>query len=229
MKNIFILITLVLFLAAGCATAPGPHPGSVVKTVPLQKPYADGLYHTVLKGQTLWRIAKAYHVELEELVRANRISDPTKITAGQMIFIPGARDSIRGDLKVALPVNMEMYIWPIKGRIISRFGDKNSNISNKGIDIAAYEGQVVVAARSGKVVFCDDKVKGIGKAIIIDHGDGYSTLYAHNSVNLVDCGDFVKQNQPIAKAGKTGRATRPVLHFEIRKGHKPQNPFYYLS
>jgi len=64
--------------------------------------------------------------------------------------------------------------------------------------------------------------------VIIDHLDGFSTLYAQNSVVLVKTGEYVKQGQAIAKTGSSGRAQRPCLHFQIRKGEKPQNPFYYL-
>ena len=71
-------------------------------------------------------------------------------------------------------------------------------------------------------------MKGYGKIIIIDHGDGYQSVYAYNSLNLVKNGDYVKQNQVIAKAGKGGRAVTPSLHFEIRKKDKPRNPFHYL-
>jgi len=64
--------------------------------------------------------------------------------------------------------------------------------------------------------------------VIIDHLDGFSTLYAQNSSVLVKTGESVNQGQAIAKAGSSGRADRTCLHFEIRKGDKPQNPFYYL-
>ena len=96
------------------------------------------------------------------------------------------------------------------------------------IDIQARDGMVVAASRSGRVIFSEEKVKGFGKTVIIDHGDGIQTVYSHNSEILVKIGEDVKQAQPIAKVGSTGRGNSPYLHFEIRKRHKPQNPFYYL-
>ncbi|MFH1868307.1 MAG: peptidoglycan DD-metalloendopeptidase family protein [Candidatus Omnitrophota bacterium] len=226
MKKIFIAIILTFF-AAGCATTTTPP--QTISTIPLPKPHSSGVYHQVIQGQTLWGIAKAYRVDIQDIIDSNRMSDPSKIDKGQMIFIPGTKDVIEGDLSAHLPKETEKnYIWPLKGRVISYFNSKRDNVANKGIDIEAKEGQIVVASRSGKVVFCDEKVKGLGKALIVEHSDGYSTLYAHNSENLVTCGDSVTQNQPIAKAGSSGRANRPTLHFQVRKGHKPHNPFYYL-
>ncbi len=156
--------------------------------------------------------------------------DASDIDVGQKILIPGAKKAININQSAIVPKKSKKgYIWPLKGKIISYYGSKIDGVKNKGIDIKVKKGYPVVASRSGKVVFCDNKVKGMGKVIILEHKNGYSTLYAHNSENLVDCGDYVVQNQVIAKAGDTGRATTPSLHFEIRKGHKPKNPYYYLS
>jgi murein DD-endopeptidase MepM/ murein hydrolase activator NlpD len=225
MKNI-ITCLMVLFIVSGCATT-SPQP---IATTPLPRPYPNGIYHVVLNGQTLWSIAKAYNKDISIIIERNNIQDPSRIEVGQKIFIPGATDVIKGTLPQTVKERSRMgYIWPVRGRVISYFGTKtDDNVLNKGIDIEAEFGQVVVAARSGRVVFCDEKVKGLGKTIIIEHDNGYSTLYAHNSENLVRCGDYVKQNQPIAKIGNTGRAKKPSLHFQVRKAHKPQNPFYYL-
>jgi murein DD-endopeptidase MepM/ murein hydrolase activator NlpD len=82
---------------------------------------------------------------------------------------------------------------------------------------------------SGRVIFSEDKVRGFGKTVIIDHGDGIQTVYSHNSEILVKIGEDVRQGKPVAKVGSGGRGNSPYLHFEIRKRHKPQNPFYYLS
>lgn len=224
MRNIFIPVILS-FSLAGCATTLPPQ---AVSTAPLPQPYHQGVYHTVLRGQTLWRIAKAYNTDIKDIIEVNRISNPSKIDAGQMIFIPRAKSPVEGEFKVPVAKSEKGYVWPVKGRVVSYFGSKKDYVNNKGIDIEAEDGQVVIASRSGKVVFCDENVKGMGKVVIIEHSDGYSTLYANNSANLVRSGDHVKQSEPIARAGSTGRAKRPILHFQIRKGHKPQNPFYYL-
>jgi murein DD-endopeptidase MepM/ murein hydrolase activator NlpD len=169
-------------------------------------------------------------VDIQDLINANRLSDPSKIDKGQKLLIPNASRKIDVSDE-AVPYQKQSrkgYVWPVKGRVISYYGSVVGSVKNKGIDIEAEAGRPIVAARAGKVVFCDDKVKGLGKTIIIEHSNGYSTLYGHNSENLVSVGEYVKQNQPIARVGTTGRTKKPALHFEIRKGHEPKNPYYYL-
>ena len=101
-------------------------------------------------------------------------------------------------------------------------------MKNKGIDIAAKKNTIIVAARSGKISFVSDNLKGYGKIIIIDHPDNYQTVYAYNSENLATNRQFVMQDEPIAKVGSSGRAEFPCLHFEIRKDHRTHNPLDYL-
>ena len=121
----------------------------------------------------------------------------------------------------------EAFSWPLRGYIITSFGINNASRS-KGIDIRANNGAAVRAAKSGRVVYCDPHMKGMGNTIIIDHGGGLQTVYAYNSAILVNVGDAVERGSVIAKAGATGRAKEPSLHFEVRKNGEPQNPSYYL-
>jgi len=121
------------------------------------------------------------------------------------------------------------FIWPVRGRILSPFGAKVDKVLNKGIDIRAEEGQDIRAAKAGRVVYCDSRHKGFGKTVIIDHGSSLQTVYSYNSRILVNVGDAVRQNDVIAKAGRTGRAKETSLHFEIRKDGVPQDPERYLS
>lgn len=97
-----------------------------------------------------------------------------------------------------------------------------------GIDIAAPEGTPIHAAAAGEVVYADSRLAGYGKLIILRHRYNQFTAYAHNQRNLVHKGDRVKAGQVIARVGKTGRATAPHLHFEIRRGSTPVDPFSYL-
>ncbi len=223
MRYIAILITLNLLLS-GCAAAP-----KAARIEPLPRPVKRGVYHRVSKGETLWRIAKSYNVELSKIAQANRLRDPSKIDVGQMLFIPGANKQMKVAINVVTPaVSKEGFIWPVKGRVVSYFGQKWHDAVNNGIDILSDEGAAVVASKDGTVSFCDDKVKGFGKTIIIAHGGGYSTVYAYNSENLVKAGDRVKKGEVIAKVGKSSRSDKHTLHFEIRKRERPKNPFYYL-
>ena len=189
-----------------------------------------GVYHEVQRGDTIWKISKLYDVDVKDIVRANRLPDATKINVGQKLFIPNYEEPKERNVyaRGTGRTSSNSFAWPVAGKVISYFGSKKGLVSNKGIDIEAREGSSVVASDSGVVSFIDENMKGLGKTIIIDHQNGFSTVYAHNSEILVEVGRRVKRNQLIAKVGKTGRAIKPYLHFQIRKGHEPQNPFYYL-
>lgn len=221
-KSIQIIVLFVLiFSFAGCATKPYYIPPSGIKKMP-------GIYHRVKRGETLWRIAKTYDIDLDKIVQVNRIPNAARINSGQLIFIPNAKEKQKVVTYEELKEGDATFIWPLKGKVISYYGAKKGNVKNKGIDIRTREGAKVVASRSGRVSFCGEKVKGYGKTIIIQHGDDYSTVYAHNSQILVKAGDWVRQGEAIARAGSTGRTSTPILHLEIRKKHQPQNPFHYL-
>lgn len=213
----FLVFTLI-----GCATVPYQGP----PTVEIPKITA-GIYHEVHRGDTLWRIAKTYGIDLSDIVRANRLSDATKISPGQQIFIPGAKTALTVTSEKLRLYEKDYFIWPVEGEIISFFGQKSYGVRNKGIDIKAHNEDKIFASKGGKVVFCSDHFKGHGNIVIIDHLDGFFTVYSKNSQNLVKVGDSVEQNQIIALAGSKDRQGA-YLHFEIRRYGRPQNPLYYL-
>ncbi len=133
-----------------------------------------------------------------------------------------------------VPLGTGKLIWPlaIKGRITSPFGERMHPILKEkrfhcGIDIAVPSGTDVLAADRGKVLISGWN-GGYGYYIAIDHGNGISTAYAHNSRLLVKEGDLVAQGQLIAKSGSTGLSTGPHLHFEVRKDGAPVDPVAYL-
>lgn len=119
-----------------------------------------------------------------------------------------------------------VLVWPVvEGRISSGFGVRGSGF-HEGVDIRAPEGTAVRAAASGRVVFSGN-ISGYGRTIVIYHGDGVSTVYAHNSKNIREAGDKVLQGQLIGYVGQTGRATGSHMHFEVRRGGRPVNPLSY--
>lgn len=209
-----LLLSLIFF--SGCASV-----GYVKPPTP-----AAGIYHKVARGETLWRISKCYGIDMERIAKANRLPDKRKIYEGQLLFIPGISKQPR--LQNPNLLEGEGFAWPVKGDVVSCYGSMEDGIKNKGIDIAAQGNADVVASRSGIISYCDENMKGFGKTIIIDHGDGFSTVYAHNSQLLVTVGQKVAKQSLVAKAGSTGRTKNTILHFEIRKDKEPQNPFYYL-
>lgn len=133
-------------------------------------------------------------------------------------------------------VKVKEMLWPVPEytRISSTFGKKihpvsNEEITHTGIDIPAPEGVNIVAAANGKVVFAEFE-DGYGKTVIIDHGNGLATLYAHCSELLVKENDEVTSGTEIAKIGTTGKSTGPHLHFEVRKDGEVVQPLdYYMD
>ncbi|MGN6719443.1 MAG: peptidoglycan DD-metalloendopeptidase family protein [Candidatus Binatia bacterium] len=199
---------------------------------------AQGVYHVVRAGENLYRIGKAYDVSVEELARVNGIKDPRRILSGQRLLIPGARQTVPVETiapaeiaqpdhgAVSFDPSDETLIWPIVGTVNSGFGARGSGFHD-GIDIGAPEGSPVHAIEKGEVIY-SDQIRGYGNIVIIRHGSGMVSVYAHNQINLVRAGQDVEQGEIIAKVGSTGRVTGPHLHFEIRKHNVAQDPVRYL-
>ena len=121
------------------------------------------------------------------------------------------------------------YIWPTEGGHISELTHWDGGYAGHvGIDIVAYYGAPIFAGASGTVTFAGWN-SGYGNCIIIDHGNGYSTLYAHNSQIYVTVGQEVTQGEFIAAMGETGIVTGTHLHFEVRRGLEKLNPLNYLE
>lgn len=124
-------------------------------------------------------------------------------------------------------------VRPVEARISSSFGWRKDPFTGKkrfhdGIDLAANEGTDVKAVMAGKVRITDDQ-KGYGKVVVLDHGQGFTTLYAHNKDILVKAGDWVTKGSSIAKVGSTGRSTGPHLHFEVKRDGKNLDPEKFLK
>lgn len=118
--------------------------------------------------------------------------------------------------------------WPLDApRISSPFGQRWGH-PHEGIDFDAPTGTPVRAADAGEVMYAGDQIRGYGNMIVIQHGSRLVTVYAHNSVLLVQPGDKVTRGQMIARVGRSGRATGPHLHFEVRDREIPRDPAPYL-
>lgn len=118
------------------------------------------------------------------------------------------------------------FAWPIVGNLSSLFGIRRGR-KHDGIDIRSPKGTPVHASAGGEVVFAS-RMKGYGNLVLIRHEDRFFTVYAHNSANLVKKGKKVKKGDVIAKVGRTGKATGPHLHFEVRDGRRARNPLFFL-
>lgn len=119
------------------------------------------------------------------------------------------------------------FAWPMLGDITSHYGPRDDEF-HTGMDIAAVTGQAVRAALGGTVVEAGWR-GGYGLCVVVDHGNGLQTLYAHNSQLEVEIGDQVDSGQLLALAGSTGYSTGPHLHFEILLNGFPVNPLPWLE
>ena len=124
------------------------------------------------------------------------------------------------------PTSAAGLIWPCHGPLTSPFGMRWGRM-HQGQDIACGDGTAIHAAKAGTVVFAG-VMSGYGNVVIIDHGGGFSTLYAHQSRMAVQQGQHVNQGDVIGYVGSTGHSTGPHLHFETRFGGAPRNPIPYL-
>jgi len=197
-----------------------------------------GVYHTVKKGETLWRISRTYDVKMERVIRANHIRDPRDINIGARLFIPGAdkarhvpaadvkRPSGQADTKKSRAKYRGGFLWPVKGRIMRSFGVEKG-IRNDGIDIKVREDTAIKAAREGHVVYVGDSFSTYGRIIIIKHPHDIYTVYANNINGGVSKGDDVKKGEVIARAGP-GESKEVFVHFEVREGKVPVNPLFFL-
>lgn len=121
------------------------------------------------------------------------------------------------------------FSWPVRGKILSNFGAKNGGLYNDGINISAAFDSTVSAAENGVVAYAGNEVRGMGNLIIIQHSDGWMTVYAHLNSMSVRRGARVSVGQKIGTVGQTGKVSVPQLHFEIRNGTKAHNPINYLK
>jgi murein DD-endopeptidase MepM/ murein hydrolase activator NlpD len=143
---------------------------------------------------------------------------------------PAASDGQQSAVKLAEPAgSLLSFRWPVRGRVIAGFGPKPNGLENDGINLAVPQGTPIKAAEDGVVAYAGNELKGYGNLVLIRHGNGFVTAYAHASELLVKKGDSVKRGQVIAKSGQTGNVTSPQLHFEIRKGATPVDPAQYLK
>ena len=195
----------------------------------------DGAYHMVVSGDTLESIAAYYKVTVEDIVNyhLNEIPDVGQLPVGLKLVIPGGEkpyiprvvEHYAGPIPEDASRGTGVFAWPASGTITCGF---NCYPGHHAIDIGNVGGTPVYAADSGYVAKVGWSDVGYGKMILIDHGNGFQTLYAHLHVILVEEGTSVAKGTLIARMGATGNATGPHLHFEIRENRKRRNPFIYL-
>jgi LysM repeat protein len=199
-------------------------PGTV-----LSIPDRDGLFYAVQPGDSLSGIAETYGISLSALADANDIDSPT-LQVGDALFVPGASMDEQ-DYLLAIG---ELFQWPVRNfYFTSGYGMRIHPITgvwhmHTGIDLANRVGTPILAAGSGRVVHLEDQVTNYGKMIIIDHGNGFKTLYAHLNSFMVSQGEWVTTGEQIGTMGNSGRSTGPHLHFSVINGARMEDPTRHL-
>ncbi len=194
-------------------------PGQVLVILPI-----SGVQHVVKSGDTLQGIAKKHKGDLDEILQYNNLTLSSKLSIGDVIIVPNGeivshtpttRTSVT--ISQSTPAYSGYYIRPIVG------GIKTQGIHGKNaIDLASYYGANILASASGEVIIARTGWNGgYGTYVVIKHGNGTQTLYAHMSSLNVGVGSKVSQGQVIGKMGSTGRSTGTHLHFEIRGARNP--------
>jgi lipoprotein NlpD len=327
----FALLLLVSLFLYSCTTY---H----VKTV-----QPRGVYHRIKSGDTLWNVARAYGVNIQELAEVNNITDPNMIEVGSVVFIPDANQVVedvmkqatsaettvekvqtersitpaeapkkeekkagriplkskseRSSLKDSSPDRMRLsssspvpedagvpadgkskshqldktkdkedvsglngkisitpgpeqkserikpkdnggesekikfdrdrFIWPVKGKVRSKFGIQPNGMYYNGIRISAREGTTVLASAGGTIIF-SGPLKDFGETVIIKHEDNYATVYTHLNNRMVKVDDRVKRGSRIAFPGQVERGSEAYINFEIRHKNKSRNPLFFL-
>lgn len=163
------------------------------------------------------------NVTKEEVVASKLISPAVQ----QVVAVGTKVRSKRSSGSYTASSSTGTFGWPARGSITSRFGRRWGEL-HTGLDIAVPRGTTVTAADSGVVSFAGWN-GGYGYCVIINHKNGYQTLYGHNSKLSVKVGQNVSKGQKVASSGSTGRSTGPHVHFEVRKNGVAQNPQRYLN
>jgi murein DD-endopeptidase MepM/ murein hydrolase activator NlpD len=212
------------------------------------RPGGPGVIHHVEAGENLYRIGLRYRVPAKAIARANGVRDVTELRIGQRLYIPGTRQRLRASSKGIANSNPSgarnsdeirrqarsaarkqtglQFVWPVRGRLSSRFGQRRGR-PHEGIDVAAARGTPIFAAEAGRVIH-SGRLGSYGKVVIVKHAGAFRTVYAHASKLLVRKGEFVERGQKVAEVGSTGRSTGPHVHFEIRRSESPRNPLAFL-
>ncbi|MDC0954920.1 M23 family metallopeptidase [Alphaproteobacteria bacterium] len=225
--------------------------GQALKLVPRRT-------HIVSPGDSVYVISQRYAVGQYQLAQLNNLKPPFELKNGQTLQLPnsldfsvldvGLPDEVSGT-NIAQPTPTKTsvsaaprkrfvvpsvagssgFTWPVQGEIITEFGPSQRGIHNDGVNIAASEGASVGAAAKGRVAFVGTNIKSFGKLVLVKHGGGIITAYAHLGDISVKEGDTVTAGQTIGTIGRSGRVDSPQLHFEIRKLRQPIDPRHLIA
>ena len=193
----------------------------------------DGALHVVTKSDTIEAIARTYNVDPATITSfpGNNLGEDETLTVGERLVVPGGQkpyqphrvSSYSGAVPADAGRGSGRFGWPISGYVSQQYWSQH-----RAIDIAASKGTPIYAADSGFVSVVQYSNSGYGNMIMVDHRNGYVTLYAHLSIVGVDTGQSVNKGQLIGYCGSTGKSNGTQLHFEVIENGVKRNPFVYL-
>lgn len=204
----------------------------------LDIPPVTGIVHKVVAGDNIYAVAKKYNIDAQNIVNFpfNDFADPDtfQLTPGQVLYVPDGsiedkptpqQSQFRYVAKAQAGVQgTSSFLWPTSGSITTY-----PVWYHMALDIANSAAPAIIASDTGTVTYTGCLAYGYGCHIIVDHGNGYQTLYAHLSAIEVSAGQVVSKGQRIGVMGSTGRSTGTHLHFEIRSGGTQVNPLGFLQ
>ncbi|MFT9179585.1 MAG: M23 family metallopeptidase [Zymomonas mobilis] len=201
--------------------------------------------YIVQSGDTGLSLAHRYQISWQRIISLNHLQPPYRLREGMKLILPtaslkshsedsrdnhlnvkqivgGAQPASRHDNdKAGQPLH---FGWPAHGSVIRHYGRTDNGHVNNGLDIAASIGSPIFATEDGHVAYTGTHISVLGGVILIQHAQGWTSVYGHLDKIKVKQGDFVRKGEVIASAGESGNTPRPQLHFEIRHGLKAVNP-----
>jgi lipoprotein NlpD len=230
MKNFLSLI--ILFMLQSCITLDNKP----------QESELPGKYYRIKEGDTLELIARKYRISIDEIMETNGIENPRALHIGQTIFLPDpdpigtkiAKLIKSKENKVISPAkeketSAKIMDFPVPGGKIFREFSRDKKNPYDGIGIKANQGETIVAALRGKVIFVGDDGTKFGLIVIIEHEKNLITVYTHLDKALVSTGQEVQSKTPLGLVGTSGGVSFPRLHFQVRHKQRPKDPRLYLK
>ena len=202
--------------------------------------------YVVKSGDNLTKIAKNNDMTLQELIELNEIKSPYVIKPGQklkvssnepIVVVQQTTKTVNNTKKTEVVQKQQVktqkktlsFAWPVKGKIVSSFGNKANGLYNDGVNIGASKGTKFKATEDGVVAYVGNELRGYGTIILIKHDDNWISAYAHCDTTNVSRGDMVSKGQVIGTVGDSGNVTSPQLYFSLRKGREAVDPTKYLK
>ncbi|MDD2840165.1 MAG: M23 family metallopeptidase, partial [Rickettsiales bacterium] len=195
--------------------------------------------YVVQAGDNLISIAAKNNMTTAEIADLNNLKKPYPIRIGQKLKISKnvvvVRSADNKNVETTtvktetVSKNDNSFLWPVKGDILSNFGNKANGLYNDGINIASSNGSEFRATKSGVIAYVGNELRGYGTIILIKHDSNWISAYAHCSSVKVARGDKVERGQVIGTVGQTGNVDKPQLYFSLRNGREAVDPLKYLK